>query len=457
MPVRTESSAGGAIADRYRCPDIFLAPLLNRPLSEASGYFRFGEDLLCYGQSSVISPTASPEGPLFDLTGDVRMEEGRLALPFNPTQVIDSLRQEHYAGASNARAAATNPGSILRQLYYSVRPFLPTSLRRHLQKIYLSGWDTLTFPRWPLDVTVEQVLETSLLLLMKATGVEAIPFVWFWPDGADSAAMITHDVETAPGRDFCARLMDIDESFGIRSAFQVIPEDRYAIPPAFLEEIRSRGHEINIQDLNHDGRLFHDRAEFQARVQRINRYGREFGARGFRSAVLYRNLDWFDQLDFDYDMSVPNIGHLEAQRGGCCTVFPYFIGNLLELPLTTTQDYSLFHILRDYRLDLWKLQAAGVTARHGLLSFIIHPDYLLEAKAQNTYQGLLEFLCQCRTERRMWITTPKELNNWWRLRSRLNLVERHGAWRIEGPGSERAQIAYAGINGGRIVYTRDGL
>ena len=152
----------------------------------------------------------------------------------------------------------------------------------------------------------------------------------------------------------------------------------------------------------------------------------------------------------------PNIGHLEAQRGGCCTVFPYFIGNLLELPLTTTQDYSLFHILRDYRLDLWKLQAAGVTARHGLLSFIIHPDYLLEAKAQNTYQGLLEFLCQCRTERRMWITAPKELDSWWRLRSRLNLVERHGAWRIEGPGSERAQIAYARINGDRIVYTRDG-
>ena len=302
---------------------------------------------------------------------------------------------------------------------------------------------------------MERLFETSLLLLMEATGVEAIPFVWFWPEGADSAAMITHDVETASGRDFCGGLMDIDESFGIRSAFQVVPEERYAITPEWLDEIRQRGHEINIQDLNHDGRLFDDRAEFQTRVKRINRHGHTFGARGFRSAVLYRKLDWFDQLDFEYDMSVPNIGHLEAQHGGCCTVFPYFIGNLLELPLTTTQDYSLFHILRDYRLDLWKLQAAGVTARHGLLSFIVHPDYLLEAKALSAYHGLLEFLCRCRADRGMWIATPNEINTWWRLRSGMSLVERHGEWRIEGPGSERAQLAFARISGGRVVYTRN--
>ena len=156
-------------------------------------------------------------------------------------------------------------------------------------------------------------------------------------------------------------------------------------------------------------------------------------------------------------MSVPNIGHLEAQRGGYCTV------SLLHREPSGTpphhdQDYSLFHILRDYRLDLWKLQAAGVTARHGLVAVSSSTRTISwKRRPKNTYQRLLEFLCQCRTERRMWLTTPKELNSWWRLRSRLNLVERHGAWRIEGPGSERAQIAYAGINGGRIVYTRDGL
>ena len=63
---------------------------------------------------------------------------------------------------------------------------------------------------------------------------------------------------------------------------------------------------------------------------------------------MYREQQWFDAFDFSYDMSVPNVAHLEPQRGGCCTVMPYFVGDLLELPLTTVQDYSLFHILNDY-------------------------------------------------------------------------------------------------------------
>jgi len=67
---------------------------------------------------------------------------------------------------------------------------------------------------------------------------------------------------------------------------------------------------------------------------------------------MYRNGDWYDVFDFSYDMSVPNVAHLEPLRGGCCTVMPYFIGTILELPLTATQDYSLFHILNDYTLDL---------------------------------------------------------------------------------------------------------
>ena len=96
--------------------------------------------------------------------------------------------------------------------------------------------------------------------------------------------------------------------------------------------------------------------------------------------MLYRNTDWFGDLNFAYDMSVPNVGHLDPQPGGCCTVMPYFIGQMLEIPLTTIQDYSLFHILQDYSIDVWKRQIARILDGHGLASFNIHPDYIIEEK-----------------------------------------------------------------------------
>jgi hypothetical protein len=247
--------------------------------------------------------------------------------------------------------------------------------------------------------------------------------------------------------------MDLDDAAGIKASFQVVPEDRYPVTDRFLNGIRDRGFEINVHDLNHDGRLFIDRERFLRRAERINLYGRAYGAAGFRSGALYRNLDWYHALDFSYDMSVPASGHLEAQRGGCCSVMPFFVGSILELPVTTTQDYSIFHILNQYSIDLWKRQIAAIAERHGLASFIIHPDYVRERRAQDTYTALLTHLARLRSEQRFWIALPREVNQWWRQRSQMRLIRRGTQWEIEGNGRERARIAYASLEGDRIVYS----
>jgi hypothetical protein len=282
--------------------------------------------------------------------------------------------------------------------------------------------------------------------------VERIPFIWFWPEGSPACAIITHDIEELAGRDFCSKLMDINDSAQVKASFQIVPEQRYPVPESLLSEMRQRGFEINVHDLNHDGNLYRERKTFLERVQRINQYGKQFQAVGFRSGALYRNLDWYDSLDFSYDLSVPNVGHLEAQQGGCCTVMPFFIGKILQLPLTTTQDYSLFEILRTYSIDLWKKQADLILEKHGLLSFIIHPDYIIEKKSQDTYKSLLEFIAQMRSDGKIWVALPREVNNWWRQRRQMNLVSRNGAWSITGTGSERAKIAYAVVDGDKISY-----
>jgi hypothetical protein len=264
--------------------------------------------------------------------------------------------------------------------------------------------------------------------------------------------VVTHDVDTAAGRDFCGRLMDVNDSFGIRSSFQIVPEGRYQVADSFPRLIRQRGHEVNVHDLNHDGYLFSSREMFLGRVGRVNEHGSRFGARGFRSGVLYRNQEWFDALEFEYDMSVPNVAHLDPQQGGCCTVMPYFIGRILELPLTTTQDYSLFHILRSYSIDLWKRQIALILEKHGLISFNVHPDYLAERKAQATYRELLGYLGQLRENENVWMTLPGEISVWWRARDRMRLVEGPDGWRIEGAEATRARLAWATLIDDRLVY-----
>jgi hypothetical protein len=322
-----------------------------------------------------------------------------------------------------------------------------------LQKIYLSDWRTIPFPKWPVDCSVDNLLRQLLLLVLKSNELAQIPFIWFWPEGAQGCAMMTHDVETKEGRDFCPTLMDIDDHFGIKASFQVIPEQRYGVTASFLESIRSRNFEIAIHDLNHDGHLYRDRDEFRERALKINSYAKEYGAHGFRAAVLYRKLLWYDALDFAYDMSVPNVAHLDPQRGGCCTVMPYFLGRILELPVTASQDYTLFYILENFSIDLWKNQIGLIMSRHGLISFIVHPDYMLRARERTVYKQLLTYLARLRDKEHIWIATPAEVNTWWRQRAAMELVKSGGDWKIVGDGSERARVGFAHDLRGQLSYS----
>jgi len=371
------------------------------------------------------------------------------------SQIIDYLRRERYAlnGYEGNRHFLSTPA--LMRAYYHLRPLLGVSVRKYLQRLFLGDWRKLAFPRWPVDTSVENLLEQSLLLSMRASNVERMPFIWFWPNGAMSSVIITHDVETSAGLRGISGLQDIDDAFNIRASYQLVPEERYYIPEGLRAKILSRGCEVNIQDLNHDGRLFSSQEMFFRRAPAINDHLKRYGAQGFRSGSLYRNVEWYGALSAAYDMSVPNVAHLEPQRGGCCTVFPYFIGKLLELPLTTIQDYSLFHILGEYSTDLWKEQISLITQKHGLASFIIHPDYLKEARAVEVYRNLLAHLAVLRRDGRAWIALPGDVNRWWRERSRMKLVSQDGQWKIAGSGHERAQVAYARVVGGQLTYCLD--
>jgi hypothetical protein len=332
---------------------------------------------------------------------------------------------------------------------------LPLLARKHLQRMHLTGWRRIGFPRWPLDASVDVIMRWAAGQALERGHIGELPFVWFWPDGAPACVMMTHDVDGPAGARLSDRLMDLDDAFGIPAAFQVVPDVPWRSrheARRLVERLRRRGFEVNVHDLAHDGRLFRHRERFLRHAATINARGREFGSRGFRSGQMYRRQDWLAALDIAYDMSVPNVAHLEPQRGGCCTVMPYFNGHVLELPLTMAQDYTVLHILGEYSTAIWEDQAARILAQNGLLSVVAHPHYLSEPRAEGVYVALLHLIDRLRRERGVWLARPADIDAWWRERREMTLENDGTMWRVRGPGSERARVAWARIESDRVVY-----
>jgi peptidoglycan/xylan/chitin deacetylase (PgdA/CDA1 family) len=455
--MRSDQNLNKILSDYYRVPEDGLGRVCAAQPSGEAGYFRFGSDAVCYGQCASGVSTKIGNSELYDACKNARLNDSVVHLPFDPTQVVDNLRRERYVNNLRSKEGRIVDFALIRKAYYFVRKLLPVAVRKHFQKMYLSDWQKLRFPNWPVDFTVDNIHEKLLGLSMEAGGVQRVPFIWFWPEGAPNCLIMTHDVETTAGRDFTPDLMDLDQAYGVKASFQVVPENRYEVPDEYIRQIASRGFEVNVHDLNHDGNLYQERGIFLERAKKINEYARKFDAVGFRAGVMYRNLEWFDAYEFSYDMSVPNVAHLDPQRGGCCTVFPYFVGKILEIPLTTCQDYSLFQILNDYSIDLWKKQLELIRRRNGLMSFIAHPDYLMTPQARGVYESLLDYLRQMVKRENIWVALPKEVDRWWRARAEMNLVEKGGEWVIEGPESERARVAFAVLRGDRLVYEVAGV
>ena len=70
--------------------------------------------------------------------------------------------------------------------------------------------------------------------------------------------------------------------------------------------------------------------------------------------------------------------------------------------MTTAQDYSVFHILNDYSIGLWKQQLGMLRQRNGLMSFLTHPDYLVDRRARAVYEKLLSYLLRMVIDEKIW-------------------------------------------------------
>jgi peptidoglycan/xylan/chitin deacetylase (PgdA/CDA1 family) len=290
--------------------------------------------------------------------------------------------------------------SLLQRLYYDfARPWVPIPVRQRLQRRY---WSRLSHRPDFIDPEFADWAAAQ-------PGADGILSRLF-PGGQSCAVSLTHDVETGDGLRFVPAVMDVEEKYGFRSSWNIVPY-KYPVDRGLLEEIRRRGHEIGIHGYNHDGRLYFSERIFRERARHINRALHEFGAVGFRSPMVHRNLEWLQQLEIEYDASCFDYDPYQPFPGGVKSIWPFVAGRFVELPYTLPQDHTLFHVLGGTPLEVWKRKADWVASRRGVVLSLTHPDYLRPPGHLAAYEGLLEHLAGYRDA---WRCLPRELSAWWR-------------------------------------------
>src|SRR5207248_6833704 len=141
--------------DYYKAPEGSLTHLLGSADSGDTGFFRFGVETICYGQS-LSGVTSSLETSMAcDASKDVHSIDLTIHLPFDPGRIIENLRCERYETALMARSWGMAAGGWVHKPYYLVRELLPVSVRRQIQRFYLGDWPSRAFPSWPVDFTVD--------------------------------------------------------------------------------------------------------------------------------------------------------------------------------------------------------------------------------------------------------------------------------------------------------------
>jgi hypothetical protein len=336
--------------------------------------------------------------------------------------------------------------------YYTVKPMLPRRLQLALRRAYAPRQALRRFPAWPIEPLLVDHQHEQLRRRLRTAPEGEVPLVNFWPDGHRFAVVLTHDVETREGIEQISPLLDLERRHELVSSWNFVAED-YPIPDGTFERIRAAGGEIGLHGIHHDGKLFSDRRSFEAELPRIQHYLAAWNAAGFRSPATLRNPDWMPELGCSYDSSFPDTDPFEPRPGGCCSIFPFFLGDLVELPITLPQDHTLWEILRKRSIELWREKGDWVISHHGLINVIVHPDYVDSTERLELYNELLGYLRARLDEDAGWHALPRDVASWWRAIAGLRIEGSRRFTRIAGESGVPAHLGRPTV---AWAYERDG-
>ena len=304
----------------------------------------------------------------------------------------------------------------LNNAYYSLKQYVPLHVR-----IALRRWRAMSRRRtysdvWPID---------------EKAGAK--PPGWpGWPESKRFAVVLTHDVEGRKGLARVERVMSLERKLGFRSSFNFVPEGEYAVPETLRQTLDRAGFEVGIHGLEHDGKLYASQKGFARKAAAIREYVRKWNVAGFRSPFMQHRLAWLHELGVEYDASTFDTDPFEPEPDGVRTVFPFWVPGpkgrgFVELPYSLVQDFTLFVILREPNIEIWKQKLDWIAERGGMVLLTTHPDYMCFDSTEKAwdeypvshYEELLDYV-RGRYNDVYWSALPRDVARFYRDRVPLS-------------------------------------
>lgn len=359
----------------------------------------------------------------------LRIERGNIVIN-NFNNIVNNLIYEQYYK--------------IRRPLYSRLPFdytkIPVGLRNSIFNLFMNLKTDPGYPNWPIEKSVELIRH----LYIKSISIKLrkpVPYISLWPKEKRFAILITHDCDTESSFINANKIREIEKRYKVKSSWNIL-SNKYRINLTLLKKLKEEGCEIGLHGYNHDNKMpFLRKTKIIRRIESASDLIKKLAIRGFRSPSLLRNKDFLELLSlyFAYDSSTSDTDICSplGMRNGTCTVFPFFIKNMVEIPITMPQDYRLIRLKKTkYEIfEIWKRKIDFLRKVNGLIVLLTHPDSHIFGNDEyfSVYEKTLKYLTSFNDG---WLTIPSEVEKWWN--------ERDTAWLKNGRAinSKRATVSY---------------
>jgi len=304
---------------------------------------------------------------------------------------------------------STNETIFKIKHFYFLKPLIPRRLQIYLRSQIVRHRIPVFSDVWPIDKNAGHPPENW-------TG---------WPEGKKFAFVLTHDIETEKGLKKYQSIMEMEENFNLRSSFNFVAKD-YHVTEEIRSNLQDRGFEVGLHGLSHNDNPFISKKVFDKQKAEINRIIKEWNCVGFRCPSMLHNLDYVHELNVEYDASTFDTDPFEPQPDGLGTIFPQWIPHdsrktgYVELPYTLPQDFLLFILMKEKKIDIWKRKVDWIVQQGGMVLVNTHPDYMNFNRSQTCrqeyparyYEELLTYIKE-KYAGQYWHALPREAARFW--------------------------------------------